>query len=77
METRINACSHDATLYYMILLYHYSETNEMIYESVKLKAVLYKPKHFSFQSITTCTGFANVGSIFYKVHSLSFEQVFN
>ena len=51
----------------------------MIYESVNLKGVVYEQKQnsFSLPSITTCTGFANVGPIFYKVHSLSSEQVFN
>ena len=52
----------------MILLYFYAETKEMIYESVNLKRVVYEPKQysFSFQSMTRCTGFANVGPIFYN-----------
>ena len=42
---------------------YYPETKEMIYDSVNLKGVLYKPKQnsFSLQSSTTYTGFANVG----------------
>ena len=66
-------------LYHRILLYYYAETNEMIYESVNLKGVVYEPKQnsFSLQTITIHTGFTNVGAIFYKVHSLSCEQVFN
>ena len=45
----------------------------MIYESENLKAVVYEIKQnsFSLQSITTCAGFANVDSIFYKVDSMS------
>ena len=54
-------------------------TKERIYESVNLKGVVYKAKQscFSLQSVTTCTGFANIGEIFYKVHSLTSKQVFN
>ena len=50
-----------------------------IYESVNLKGAVYEPKQnsSSLQSITTSAGFTNVGSMFYKVHSLSSEQVFN
>ena len=49
----------------------------MIFELVNLKGVVYEPKQnsFSLQSITACTGFANVGLTFYKVNSLSSEQV--
>ena len=56
-----------------------AETREMIYESLNLKGVVTEPKQISFglQSITTCTGFETVCPIFYKVHSLSSEQVFN
>ena len=59
----------------MILLYYYAETKEMIYESVNLKGVVNRRKQncFGLQSITTCTGFANVGLIFY-VHSLCSEK---
>ena len=42
----------------------------MIYESVDLKE-----NSFSLQPIATRTGFANAGPVFYKVHSVSFEQV--
>ena len=65
-------------LNHRILLYCYAETKEMIYESVNLKGVVYEPKQnsFSFQSISTCAGFGNVDPIFYKVYSLSSEQVF-
>ena len=72
---RVNRCD----LYHTILLYCYAETKEMIYKSVNLRGAVYEPKQnsFSFRSIARCTGFANVGPIFYKVHSLSSEQVFN
>ena len=51
----------------------------MIYESVNLKGVVFEPKQNSFclQSLTTPTGFANVGPIFYEVHSLCSEQACN
>ena len=66
-------------LYHTNLLYCYAKTKEMIYESVNLKGVAYEPKQnsFSLQFIATCAGFANVGPIFHRVHSLSSEQVFN
>ena len=56
-------------------LNNYAETKEIIYESVNLKGVVPEPKQntFSLQSITTSTGFANIGPIFYKVHELSSE----
>ena len=47
----------------------------MIYESVNLKGGQ-KLNSFSLQSVTTCTGFPNVGPIFCEDHSLSSEQVF-
>ena len=57
----------------------YAEAKEIIYESTNSEAVVYELKQNSFTllSITTPTGFANVGPIFYKVHSLISEQVFN
>ena len=54
-----------------ILLYYYAETKEMIYKSLNLKGVVYEQNSFSFQSITTRTGFTN-GSIFYFLFSEDF-----
>ena len=61
--------SYDSFLYY-------AKTKEMIYKSVNLKGAVYEPKQnsFSLQSIPTRTSFANVGRIFYKVHSLSSDM---
>ena len=55
-----------------IFLHCYAEIKEMIYESVNLKGIVYEPKQksVSLQSISTCTGFA-------EVHLLRSEQVFN
>ena len=66
-------------LYHRILFYYYAETKEMIYESVNSKGIVYKPQQtsHSLYSMTTCTGFANVGPVFYKFHSLISAQVFN
>ena len=63
---------------HMILLYYYGETKGTINdESVNLKGAVYEPKQNSFNLQSVSTGFTNVGSIFYKVRSLSSEQVFN
>ena len=56
------------------MLLYYAETKEMIHDSLNLKGVVYEPKKI-FQS--SCKRFANIGPIFYKVHSLRSEQVFN
>ena len=57
------------TIYHTIIVYYYAQTKAMIYESVNLKGVVYEPKQnsFSLQSITTCTGFANVSLTFIKL----------
>ena len=65
----VKACSHDATCIIGFFCLIIAETKKMIYESVNVKGAVYKPKQnsftsFSFQSITTCTGFASVGLIF-------------
>ena len=59
-----------------VLLYYYAETKQMIYESVNLKGVLYKPKQncISLQRIITCTDFANIGLIF-CVHCISLQRI--
>ena len=66
-------------LYHRIFLHCSAETKEIIYESVNLKGVVWEPKQNSFRlnSFLTRTGFANVGPIFYKVHFLNSEQIFN
>ena len=53
-------------------------TKEIIDESVNLK-VVYEPKQnsFGFGISQQLQVFSNVGSIFYKVHSLISEQFFN
>ena len=63
---------HTMPLYHTILLHYYAETNRGndLYESVNLKRFVYE-NSFSLQSITTSTSFADLGAIFYKVHSHS------
>ena len=64
--------------YDSFLLLLYAETKEMIYESVNLKEVVYKPKQtVSAFSLSPHVQVFKRWSYLYKVHSLSSEQVFN
>ena len=59
------------------VLLSWNQRSDLWISEVERSCVRTKQNSFTLYSITTRTDFANVGSIFYKVHSLSSEQFFD